>query len=96
MEYRAYDKTISTLLANNETAERDDYTELTDVELAKTLTFAVNASWNATTRTVSRSNVDSGLETRYLAFHDGTLDANDGITYRPALSALLQTFNKTF
>lgn len=96
MEYRAYDKTISTLLAKNETAERDDYTELTDVELAKTLTFAVNASWNATTGIVSRSNVDSGLETRYLAFHDGTLDANDGITYRSALSALLQTFNKTF
>lgn len=94
--YRGYDSQLSTLISNNETASRDDYNTLSNIELAKTLTWGVNGGWNGNTKSVGQVSLTSGLETRYLAFHDGTIGVDDGETYRPALKNLLQAFSKLF
>ena len=96
LQYRGYNNQLSTIVSNNETANREDYNVLSDVELAKVCTWGINGGWNANTKSVGQVSLTSGLESRYIAFHDGTLGVDDEETYRPALRALFQAFSKLF
>ena len=87
---------MDNIVFSNETADRDDYNTLSNVDLAKKCLFGLNASWNNITNLVDRTSLTAGLETRFLAFHDGTIDVSDEVTYIPALKTLLSAFNKLF
>lgn len=96
MQYRTRNNNLDNIVFSNETADRDDYNTLSNVDLAKKCLFGLNASWNNITNSVGRTSLTAGLETRFLAFHDGTIDVSDEVTYIPALKTLLSAFNKLF
>ncbi len=96
LQWRSRNVDLNNIVISNETADRDDYNVLSDIDLAKKCLWGLNASWNNITNVVGHTSLTSGLETRFLAFHDGTIIAEDEVTYIPALKALLSAFNKLY
>jgi hypothetical protein len=95
IEWRIYDGDF-VLISNNESADRDDYSTLPETELSKNLLFGLNGAWNNLIKACSQISLTSGLETRYLAFTDGSLNAGFEESYNQALKTLLQTFGKLY
>lgn len=96
MQYRTRNNNLNNIVISSETADRDDYNTLSNVDLAKKCLFGLSASWNNISNSVGHTSLATGLETRFLAFHDGTIDVSDEVTYIPALKTLLSAFNKLF
>lgn len=96
LQWRSRNVDLNNIIISNETAGRDDYNVLSDIDLAKKCLWGLSASWNNITNVVGHTSLTSGLETRFLAFHDGTIIAEDEVTYIPALKALLSAFNKLY
>lgn len=88
---RAWTITTATEVAD-ETAERDSVTSVP--ESLKSTRWGINAHWNNAANKVTHSLISTDIETRFLAWHDGTLDASDEATFLPALRKLLSAFGK--
>lgn len=92
MRYRLRDAAMATMEALDETAARASVDTVHDS--TATARWSVNGHWNNTTVVTTHSNVSAQVETRYIAWHDGTLDAEDEATFVPALKRLLAAFGK--
>lgn len=77
---------------NDETAARPDCATLHDTAAEER--WGINASFNAAAGTATFSDTSVGLETRLIAWTDGTLDETDTASMLPVLRKLLAALGK--